>query len=100
MDILQNEKTNNSDYLSEVEQTAELFHLLGDYSRLKIYLLIAEHDSSVTDIIELTRLTQSNVSHHLKLLKAKGLVSSTRTGKSVMYTADKGKLLNGLNVIK
>ena len=89
MDILQDEKFNNSDFLSEVEQAAEIFHLLGDYSRLRIYLLIAESEKSVTDIVELTHLTQSNVSHHLKLLKAKGLVSSNRKGKSVVYSVYK-----------
>ncbi len=89
----QDEKFNDSNFLSEVEQAADLFHLLGDLSRLRIYLLIAEHDRSVTDIVELTHLTQSNVSHHLKLLRAKGLVSSNRIGKSVIYSINKGNSL-------
>ena len=85
----QDEQFNNSDVLSEVEKAAELFHLLGDYSRLKIYLLIVERERSVTEIVELTHLTQSNVSHHLKLLKAKDLVSSKRQGKLIIYMVDK-----------
>lgn len=64
-------------------------NLLGDYSRLRIFLLIAERERSVKEIVEITRLTQSNVSHHLKLLRENELVQSCRVGKSIIYTLSK-----------
>lgn len=77
---------NKSEFIMEIKQTAELFHLLGDYNRLKIFLLIADRERSVKEIVEITRLSQSNVSHHLKLLRENELVQSYRVGKSIIYT--------------
>jgi len=69
----------------KINQIANIFHLLGDKNRLKIFLFLANEKKSVTQIVEYTVLTQSNVSHHLRLLKNGGLVSSCRCGKSIYY---------------
>lgn len=87
-------RKDSAESLLKIEEIAELFHVLGDYSRLRIYLLIAEHDKSVTEIVELTHLSQSNVSHHLKLLKEKELVSYTRIGKLIIYSTNNSFLIS------
>ena len=67
---------------------AELFHLLGDTSRLRIVMTCLAQPKSVTEISNSLGLAQSLVSHHLRLLRAARLVRRDRRGKQVFYCAD------------
>ncbi len=64
---------------------AETFRLLGDPTRLRILLYCLAEARSVGDIAATLALSQSLVSHHLRLLRAARLVASTRRGKQVFY---------------
>ncbi len=69
---------------------AETFRLLGDPSRLRIMLCCMQGSSSVGDIAESLDLSQSLVSHHLRLLRGARLVTGVRQAKQVFYEiADK-----------
>ena len=68
---------------------AEMFKLLDDYSRLRIFWLLCHCEECVTNISAMVEMSSPAVSHHLKILKSAGLIESRRDGKEVYYkTAD------------
>ncbi|NQU60697.1 MAG: winged helix-turn-helix transcriptional regulator [Rhodospirillales bacterium] len=68
-------------------EIAEIFHLLGDPTRLRIVTCCLEEPRNVGDIAETVGASASLVSHHLRLLKAARLVRANRSGKQVFYVA-------------
>ena len=64
---------------------AELFRLFGDSTRIRILYALFEAELCVTDLSRLLMMTQSAVSHQLRLLKQSKLVRSRRQGKTVFY---------------
>ncbi|AKU23760.1 metalloregulator ArsR/SmtB family transcription factor [Massilia sp. MB5] len=70
-----------------VAQLADLFHLLGDPTRLRIVLACVAAPVAVSAIAERLQLSTSLVSHHLRLLRAARIVKSERQGKQVFYSA-------------
>jgi DNA-binding transcriptional ArsR family regulator len=72
---------------SSIAQLADLFHLLGDPTRLRIVLACVVTPIAVSDIAAALQLSSSLVSHHLRLLRAARIVKSERQGKQVFYTA-------------
>ena len=66
---------------------AELFRLLDDSSRLRIFWLLCHMEECVVNISAVTGMSSPAVSHHLRLLKDAGLVRSRREGKEVRYRA-------------
>lgn len=74
----------------ELTTLSETFRLLGDPSRLKILVCCSGGPRSVSEIAEIAELSQSLVSHHLRLLRAARLVLGVRQSKNVFYEiADK-----------
>ena len=72
----------------QVTALAEVFHLMGDPSRLSILLVVLDGPRAVAEIAAATGLSASLVSHHLRLLRAGRLVRAERRGKQVFYTVD------------
>ena len=69
-----------------VPQVADMFKLMGDPSRLRILVRCLDGAVSVGEIAETLCLSQSLVSHHLRLLRAARLVRADRQGKHVFYS--------------
>ena len=65
---------------------AELFKIFGDSTRIKILFVLLDNEMSVNAIAEVLGMTQSAVSHQLRILKSNGLVKFTRDGKSLIYS--------------
>ncbi len=65
---------------------AELFKVFGDSTRIKILYALFEAELCVCDIAQLLGLTQSAVSHQLRVLKAGRLVKPRKEGKTVFYS--------------
>ena len=65
---------------------AELFKLFGDSTRIRILYALFESELCVCDIAQLLGLTQSAISHQLRLLKTGKLVTFRRSGKTVFYS--------------
>ena len=65
---------------------AELFKIFGDSTRVKILYALLESELCVCDIAKLMEVTQSAVSHQLRLLKNSKLVKFRREGKTVYYS--------------
>ena len=72
---------------TDVAQLADLFHLLGDPTRLRIVLSCLAAPIAVGDIASGLQLSSSLVSHHLRLLRAARIVKAERQGKQVFYSA-------------
>ena len=65
---------------------AELFKVFGDSTRIKILYALFEAELCVCDISKLLGLTQSAVSHQLRVLKQMDLVKNRREGKTIFYS--------------
>lgn len=64
---------------------SDLFKVFGDTTRIKILFSLFESEMCVCAIAELVGMTQSAVSHQLKILKTANLVGNRREGKTVIY---------------
>jgi DNA-binding transcriptional ArsR family regulator len=71
--------------LDELERTALQFRLLGEPMRLKILEAVCDRPRAVNDIVAAVGATQANVSKHLSLLAAAGLLTREKRGQSVYY---------------
>lgn len=65
---------------------SELFKVFGDSTRIRILYVLFESEVCVCDIAKLLGMTQSAVSHQLRILKQARLIRSRRDGKTVFYT--------------
>ena len=65
---------------------AELFKMFADSTRVKILYALFESELCVCDIAKVLNLTQSAVSHQLRILKGGKLVKYRREGKVVFYS--------------
>ncbi|MDO5477007.1 MAG: metalloregulator ArsR/SmtB family transcription factor [Eubacteriales bacterium] len=64
---------------------AELFKAFGDTTRIRILFALFEADICVCDLAASLNMTQSAISHQLRLLKQARLVSGRREGKQIVY---------------
>lgn len=64
---------------------AELFKAFGDTTRIRILFALFEADVCVCDLAASLEMTQSAISHQLRLLKQARLVSGRREGKQIIY---------------
>lgn len=67
---------------------AELFKVFGDTTRTKILCALFESEMCVCDIAALFNMTQSAISHQLRVLKSAKLVKNRKAGKVVYYSLD------------
>ena len=67
---------------------ADLFKVFADTTRIKILYALFESELCVGDLAQLLDVSQSAVSHQLRLLKASKLVKFRRDGKTVFYSLD------------
>ncbi len=67
---------------------AELFKIFGDPTRIKILYAMLDTELCVNDIAGCLQMSQSSVSHQLRVLKTSKLVKSRREGKSIFYSLD------------
>ncbi len=64
---------------------AELFKVFGDSTRIKLLSVLMEGEMCVCDLAQMLGLSQSAVSHQLRVLKSAELVKFRREGKTVFY---------------
>ena len=83
---------------TELYDLAELFKVFGDSTRIQILFVLFEAEVCVCDLAEVCvcdlaealHMTQSAISHQLRILKQNKLVKSRREGKSVFYSLADG----------
>ena len=70
----------------ELYELADLFKVFGDSTRIKILYVLYENEMCVYDIANLLNMTQSAISHQLRVLKQNRLVKYRKEGKTALYT--------------
>lgn len=65
---------------------AELFKVFGDSTRIRILFVLFESEVCVCDLAETLGMTQSAISHQLRILKSSRLVKNRRDGKQIFYS--------------
>lgn len=68
-----------------LQDLGDLFKIFGDTTRIKIMYALHEDEMCVCAIADLLGMTQSAISHQLKVLKAANLVTTRRAGKTIYY---------------
>lgn len=71
---------------SELYDLADLFKVFGDSTRIKILYALYENEMCVYDIANILNMTQSTISHQLRILKQNRLVKYRKEGKTVLYS--------------
>ncbi len=79
---------------------AEMCKVLSNPTRLEILNLLRDKELSVTELIKKTKLTQSNISQHLSIMKSKEIVTSNRKGKNIYYKLTNPKIIKAFDIIK
>ena len=69
-----------------LEYIADLFKGFADPTRVHILYLLAEEEQCVSDIAEKVELSQSAISHQLRILKQMQLIKFRREGKNILYS--------------
>ena len=72
----------------QLSAVSEFFKVLGDETRMKIINALAHEELCVSDLSAALEMTQSAVSHQLKLLRMAHQVKARREGKSIYYSLD------------
>jgi DNA-binding transcriptional ArsR family regulator len=71
-----------------VQSVADVFRLLGDPTRVRLVDALSHGERCVCDLAELVGLSESAVSHQLRLLRAARLVRARRSGRMAFYSLD------------
>ena len=79
---------------------AEMCKVFSNPTRLEILNLLRDKELSVTELIEITKLSQANISQHLSIMRAKGIVISNRKGKNIYYKLANPKIIKAFDIIR
>ncbi|MDO4594604.1 MAG: metalloregulator ArsR/SmtB family transcription factor [Tissierellia bacterium] len=83
--------------INRYDELSEIFKLLSDKTRLRLFLLLCQGEYCVVNISYIMNMSSPAISHHLRSLKYKGLINSRREGKEVYYKASDNKLVKQLH---
>ena len=82
-----------------IQSVSDAMKQLGDPSRLRIFWILCHCEECLINIAALTEMSSPNVSHHLRLLKSAGLITSRREGKEMYYKAAETEMAQSLHRI-
>jgi DNA-binding transcriptional ArsR family regulator len=87
------------------EEEIILFHRyvcegIGDPKRLRLLYLVAESARNVTELTQALDIGQSTVSHHLRILRERGLVTAERDGTSIYYSLGDPRILDAIEILR
>ena len=94
----------NKNYMRKIptewKNTSKVFTALGDEHRQRIMLTFeAGERLNISQIVEVSTLSRSAVSHHLRILHEAGVLDNQKEGKEVYYWINKVKLENALTAV-
>lgn len=69
-----------------LNELSDFYKVFGDYTRVKILCVLRMSELCVQDIADKLNMTQSAISHQLRVLKTMSLVSGRREGKTILYS--------------
>lgn len=79
---------------------AQMCQGLADPTRILILYLLAESPHYVTELSDVLQVRQPTVSHHLKVLRDRGLVVATREGNTVRYELRDQRVIQALDLLR
>ena len=79
---------------------AQMCQGLADPTRILILYYLADSPRRVTELAEMLEARQPTVSHHLKVLRDRGLVTSTREGNAVRYDLRDRRIIEALDLLR
>ena len=82
---------------TELYDLAELFKVFGDSTRIRILFVLFEAEVCVCDLAAVLSMTQSAISHQLRVLKQMDLVKNRRDGKTIFYALADDHIITILN---
>ena len=71
-----------------MQELAEVFKMVGDATRIRILQTLLEGERNVGDLADVLEMSQSAVSHQLRVLRQNDLVKYRKEGKTVFYSLD------------
>lgn len=74
---------------TQLNSTVEFLKIIAEENRLKILCILINNEQCVFDIWQYLNIPQNLASHHLKVLKDFGLITSRKVGLNVFYTLNK-----------
>ena len=80
-----------------MQEVAEFFKVFGDVTRLKLLSVLFHSEMCVCDLAKTLNMTQSAISHQLRILKQMKLVKNRREGKTVFYSLADGHIKTIIN---
>lgn len=83
----------------EFQATADLFRLMGDRTRVRLFWILAHCEECPLNLSVMLNMSAPALSHHLQLLRASGLISSRRDGREVYYRAADTPVAKALHLI-
>ncbi len=84
----------------DIVDMSEIFKLLGDPSRLRIVSALQIRELCVGDLAAIMEISQSGVSHQLRLLKRNRIVKTRRDGKIIYYSIDDEHISHLIDIAK
>lgn len=75
-----------------LKELADFYKVFADPTRIKILCVLLESEMCVCDLAEVLGMTQSAISHQLRVLKQMKLVKNRREGKTVYYSLADGHI--------
>jgi len=86
---------------SEIRQLhAQVCQALADPTRIMLIYTLVDGDKSVGELAEELKLSQPNVSRHLKVLRERGMVNATREGANVVYSLADKRVIKALDLMR
>ena len=83
----------------EVIAAAEIFSIMGDSTRLRLFWLLCHCEECVLNLSAMMDMSSPALSHHLKILKNCGLITSRREGKEVYYRSARNPQAEALHLM-
>ena len=77
-----------------LNRVSEFFRLMGDNTRLNILITLSKGEHCVSDLVNKLSISQSTISHQLKLLRTARLVKTRRDGRAIYYSLDDEHIAN------
>ena len=79
---------------------AQICQGLADPTRILILYFLADGSRRVTELAEMLEVKQPTVSHHLKVLRDRGLVTATREGNAIRYALRDHRIIQALDLLR
>ena len=79
---------------------AQICQALADPTRIMLLYTLAEENKNVGELAEDLKLSQPNISRHLKVLRERGMVNATRDGANVVYSLADKRVIEALDLMR